>query len=304
MINWCKTFFLLLALLLVNAGAQALECRPLGALKTGVETELRHSQGLLWQISKSGQQPSYLFGTMHVSDPEVTTLPEPVATALADSDVFVMEARLDTPEVMQFAQAMFFADGTRLSSLIDADLYKRAETILGKHGIPAIAVDTLKPWAAFITMNMPPQSGAPLDMILMAEAQAQGASVYGLESIMEQAAIFTDLPDAVQLQLLADSICHYDTIQNDMERMKSLYLARDLAGLYSTRESYELHEDAVYQTLLQSILQDRNLLMAERMQTYLKTGNAFVAVGALHLPGEAGILSLLEQAGYKVKSIY
>lgn len=304
MIKWCKKFWLLLVLLLVNASVQALECRPLGALKTAVETDLRHSRGLLWQISKTGQKPSYLFGTMHVSDPEVTTLPEPVASALANSDVFVMEARLDTPEVMQFAQAMFFTDGTQLSSLIDAELYQRAETILGKHGIPAIVVDTLKPWAAFVTMNMPPQTGAPLDMILMAEAQAQGASVYGLESIMEQAAIFTDLPDVVQLQLLTDSICHYDTIQNDMERMKSLYLARDLAGLYSTRESYELHEDAAYQILLQSILQDRNQLMAERMQTYLETGNAFVAVGALHLPGDAGILSLLEQAGYKVKSIY
>jgi len=48
----------------------------------------------------------------------------------------------------------------------------------------------------------------------------------------------------------------------------------------------------------------RNQLMAERMQPYLQEGNVFVAVGALHLPGEAGLLNLLEQRGYTVRALY
>ncbi|HYQ72222.1 MAG TPA: TraB/GumN family protein [Gammaproteobacteria bacterium] len=40
------------------------------------------------------------------------------------------------------------------------------------------------------------------------------------------------------------------------------------------------------------------------MQPHLKAGNAFIAVGALHLPGETGLLSLLEQRGYTVRAIY
>jgi uncharacterized protein YbaP (TraB family) len=44
--------------------------------------------------------------------------------------------------------------------------------------------------------------------------------------------------------------------------------------------------------------------MADRMQPYLKQGKAFVAVGALHLPGEQGLLKLLEQRGYSVRVIY
>jgi uncharacterized protein YbaP (TraB family) len=48
----------------------------------------------------------------------------------------------------------------------------------------------------------------------------------------------------------------------------------------------------------------RNRLMAERLQPYLQEGNAFVAVGALHLPGETGLLELLEQRGYTVRVLY
>jgi uncharacterized protein YbaP (TraB family) len=44
--------------------------------------------------------------------------------------------------------------------------------------------------------------------------------------------------------------------------------------------------------------------MAERMRQYLQQGNAFVAVGALHLPGEEGLLNLLEQQGYTVRRLY
>jgi hypothetical protein len=52
------------------------------------------------------------------------------------------------------------------------------------------------------------------------------------------------------------------------------------------------------------LLRQRNLLMLERMQLRLKEGNAFIAVGAMHLPGEEGLLQLLRRAGYRVTSIY
>jgi uncharacterized protein YbaP (TraB family) len=52
------------------------------------------------------------------------------------------------------------------------------------------------------------------------------------------------------------------------------------------------------------IVDQRNLTMLERMKSRLKEGNAFIAVGALHLPGERGLLKLLEQEGFKVTAIY
>jgi hypothetical protein len=44
--------------------------------------------------------------------------------------------------------------------------------------------------------------------------------------------------------------------------------------------------------------------MVERLRPRLAEGGAFVAVGALHLPGEEGILRLLERQGYRVTRLY
>ena len=44
--------------------------------------------------------------------------------------------------------------------------------------------------------------------------------------------------------------------------------------------------------------------MAFRMQRQLRKGEAFVALGALHLYGEKGVLALLLEDGWKVARIY
>jgi uncharacterized protein YbaP (TraB family) len=54
---------------------------------------------------------------------------------------------------------------------------------------------------------------------------------------------------------------------------------------------------------IDALLWRRNKIMAERMQVHLRRGAAFVAVGALHLPGKGGILDLLTRDGYSVTAI-
>ena len=44
--------------------------------------------------------------------------------------------------------------------------------------------------------------------------------------------------------------------------------------------------------------------MVERSLEPLKAGGVFIAVGALHLPGETGFVNLLRKAGYQVTAIH
>jgi uncharacterized protein YbaP (TraB family) len=82
-------------------------------------------------------------------------------------------------------------------------------------------------------------------------------------------------------------------------------LQRNLCALLAINDAAMQTADRQQAVELQDkLIVRRNRLMAERLQPYLQEGNVFVAVGALHLPGEAGLLNLLQQRGYTVRVIY
>lgn len=279
------------------------QCEALEESNSPVE-EVKHSQGLLWKVSKEGNESNYLFGTIHVSDTEVTTLPEAVDNALLNSERFVMEALPDMEQLMLFSQSMFFNDGNLLSSLVDTAIYEKTKQILASYQLGSEAVSVMKPWAAFLIMNYPPDKGEPLDMVLLSIAQQNGAEVAGLESLKEQGDIFSDLNIEEQVRLLTDTVCHYDLVEQDFEVMKSFYLKRDLGGLYNYVQRYSVSDKPVYQKLMKKLIQDRNNIMVNRMQTMLEKGNSFIAIGAMHLAGKEGVLALLEKQGYSVSAVY
>ena len=55
--------------------------------------------------------------------------------------------------------------------------------------------------------------------------------------------------------------------------------------------------------LEKAIIHDRSVVMAYRLQAYLRRGGAFVAVGALHLYGPKGMLALLAEDGWVVRPV-
>lgn len=283
--------------------ARESDCRP-AQLLAQADTQLDYADAILWKISMDNRKPSYIFGTIHVSDPKITTLPAVVRKKLDSTSVFAMEALPDLEEVERFSRMMFFNDGTTLQDFLDRDLLHRTNIILSHYNLSPLSVPQLKPWAAFLIMNYPAEEGTPLDLQLLAIARQNGAELHGLETLTEQGNVFSNFDLDTQVRLLLDTVCNYDILNNDFEIMKSLYLARDLNALYSFSNKYSFSQEEIYQDLIKKILTDRNKIMVDRMQSILAKGDAFIAIGALHLPGSDGVLSLLDSLGYRITSVY
>ena len=80
---------------------------------------------------------------------------------------------------------------------------------------------------------------------------------------------------------------------------------RDLERLLMINEaSMQTGDQRLAGDFQRRLVDDRNQHMVERMQPYLQQGKAFVAVGALHLPGKTGLLERLQQQGYTVSRVY
>jgi uncharacterized protein YbaP (TraB family) len=285
-----------LAATAANAGPAA-DAKPPPAAK--------YAKGLLWKIEAPGARSSYLFGTIHSDDRRVTALPEPVTKALDASNRFTMEAVIDDEGLAHMAEAMYFSDGRTLEQAVGKKLYAESVKALAARGIPTLGVEKQKPWAVMMALSMPPpKTGEYLDLILQDRATRQNKPVSGLETIQEQLAVFDELPLPDQVALLKEAVQEQDAFEKDLEEMTGAYLARDIAALAEAGAKHKPDNDRLYRSVMDRLLTRRNTRMAARLGPILKDGSAFIAVGAAHLPGESGLLNLLEKAGYRVTPVY
>jgi hypothetical protein len=265
-------------------------------------------EALLWRVESPGADvaPSYLFGTMHSDDPRVADPPATVTQALAASRVLLLELDLGAPEIALAPLAMILPPGQTLDGLLDADTYRRAQAAMQARGYPPAAVDRMRPWAVAVTLAMPPvRTGRYLDLVLYEQALAQGLTVQGLERIAEQLGVFEGLSTADQAALLRLSLDEYGREAAAFEALHQAYLARDLDYLVTlSTQAFAKLPPALAETFEAAILTERNRRMAERAAPQLAAGGAFVAVGALHLAGEDGLVARFRARGYRLTPLY
>jgi uncharacterized protein YbaP (TraB family) len=297
-----KLFLLAAALAFAPAAAQT------APQPRALAQEHAYSHGLLWKIEGAQTGPSYLFGTIHVSDPRVLALPQPVRQNFDRSTSFAMEVNLDGANLAQLANRMFLTDGRDLPRVIGAELFERVAAAGAGLGLPPEALRLFKPWAVALFMIMPqsdPQN--VLDQRLHRMAVEQNKGVHQLETVDEQVDTFDNMSEREQIAFLRSAVENRQHFPKMIQRTIDLYLARDLAALHKLNDEYASSDPQMIEfkaAFMQRLFDRRNVRMADRADALLKQGGAFIAVGALHLYGERGMLALLAARGYRVSRVY
>src|SRR5690242_6461057 len=96
----------------------------------------------LWRISRAGIPPSHVFGTIHVADARVATLPVPVRDALSRSRTLAVEI---VPEAVDAGAAEFelLDDGARLAPILRPEIYAKLTAELADRGVPVPVIERL-----------------------------------------------------------------------------------------------------------------------------------------------------------------
>lgn len=296
-----ESLALLVALILLAFG------RPAVAAE-----DMPYGEGLLWQIDGGDAAPSHLFGTMHSADESIVALPPPVAEAFAGAQSLSLEVIMTPEAQMQLSLAMMLTDGRTLDQVVGPEIFARAAEAGQAYGFGGQQIRMFKPWAIMTILSLPPsevmrQAGGAkaLDQRLQDEAEGRGLALHGLEEIEDQISLFNDMSEADQIALLDATVAYSDQVEALFNEMRGAYLARHPARIFALMvDQQTAYDPALVETFTTRFLDARNDLMVERMQPRLAEGGAFVAVGALHLPGERGILQQLEDRGYKLTRLY
>src|SRR3546814_14832469 len=124
-----------------------------------------------------------------------------------------------------------------------------------------------------------------LDDWLALRARKAGLDVGFLETSLEQWQFFAAIPMDDQIAMLRSAIDTYYDGRVRIDRV-AVYVDGNLALSYALWERRLSHlGPALAQRHTDRLLNDRNRRMVERMVPYMEKSSAFVAVGALHLPG-------------------
>lgn len=268
----------------------------------------RYEYGLLWRIESASVPASHVFGTVHLADARVSSLPAAVAQALDQARTLAVEARLDPAGILLLANRMVFDDGRDLPGVAGAELFDRAARLTEGLGLAEPLLRQFRPWAVAMLLSVPPQDPSNvLDLVLERRAVEQGKPVHPLESMDEQIAVLEGLSQEDQVALLRQAVDEYERLPRTISRVVDAYLARDLAGIWrisQERVGAGEGERRLNEVFTRRLLHERNVRMAERAEPRLREGGAFIAVGALHLYGSAGVLALLERRGWRVTRVY
>jgi uncharacterized protein YbaP (TraB family) len=266
----------------------------------------RFGEGLLWRIDGKGAPASHVFGTIHLADARVTTLPSAVAREFKQSRSLTIEAGADLSSIATLANRMIYTDGRDLPGVAGDALYKRVAALSVPLGLPEVAVRIFKPWAMTLLLSAPRQDPTQvLDYVLARMAQDGGKPVLELESLDEQVSVFESMSEADQLALLRHAVANYERLPQVIERLIAAYLKRDLAAMARiSDEGGGEDTKRIKEIFTRRLIVERNTRMVDRMEESLRQGGAFVAVGALHLYGDRGVPAQLERRGWKVTRVY
>jgi len=224
---------------------------------------------LLWEIS-SQNGISYLFGTLHSNDKRLFEFPDSVYESFLSSKKLAVEVNV-------------------FDLFMDKDpIPNRSLLLLDKRG--KLYTSNEEPTVTYYGN----EDGMPqfMDAWFQEKAELLNKEIIALESIAQQTKAIEEIPyvekeNNISLALSDKQVLHELYLDGRIDLIDRLIKG----GLSSNKEAYI------------KLIENRNIAIAANIARYCMDGPVFFAVGAGHLYGEKGLLSLLREKGYKLRPI-
>ncbi len=262
---------------------------------------------LLWRISGNGlQADSYLYGTMHVRDKQAFDFSDSVLLKLESCAAFALEIHPDSVVRNMLSAMIRQEEETRsIKELYDEETFKelneyfQAETGQSLEGMSADEVWRIE---KLLGEGRKKEDAEPvfLDAFLYQLSRKLGKKIIGLETMEEHMAgdqLTNMREDRVRAQLT--KLLKPEVRERNMNQMLEMYHKGDLKKVELLTTLTQFWDTSYYNALIVK----RNKTMSIRIQDAVQAQSTFIAVGVAHLPGEIGLIQLLQEEGYEVTPV-
>jgi uncharacterized protein len=269
-----------------------------------VLAQIPSEKALLWEISGKGiKKPSYLYGTIHLTCPNQLVVSNQIKSKLNTTQQLYLEIDNDDPNlVANTLKNSMLSGGKTVKIILSSQDYAKANRFFQSNvGISLDLVGQLKP---IVLMSMLYPSLIQCQPVSWEDALTQLAKirkmeVLGLETIQEQFMLFDKIPLPEQSKMLMEIVNDQAKAKQEMQSISQAYKREDITALYKMVAKSSA-ASVNYETVL---LTDRNRRWIPIMSRVAQQKPTFFAVGAGHLSGANGVITLLRKAGYTLKPI-
>lgn len=299
------SFILLAGLGHAQNKKSSVKSETMSASKGNITSTYR-GKTLLYEISGNGlAQPSYLFGTMHILCASDAKLSTNLKKIIKDCKEIYFEIDMDNmAELMGAMKYLRMNDGVKISDLLTAEEYERVKDYFEKNKamLPFSMMNRFKPYFVSSLIGekmMTCEKKNGMEELIMRESKQFDKQIKGLETTEFQASIFDSIPYDKQAKDLVAYIDSIDSYRQITMEMVDVYREQDIERMDSLMKK----SDPGLESYMDLLLYNRNRHWVTLMPPVMKEGSVLFAVGAGHLPGDQGVIKLLQRKGYAVKPI-
>ncbi|WDP89938.1 MAG: TraB/GumN family protein [Desulfobacter sp.] len=262
-----------------------------------------HAGSPVWKITKGGNT-LYLGGTIHVLGESDYPLPPEFDRAYQASEIIVFETDIAKTQDPQFAQAimaqMRYTGQRTLQRLIRPATLEALGRFSAERGIPAENLLPFKPGMVMVFLTMAEMErlgagGAGVDEFYFKKAGQDQRSLRFLESPEAQIRFLAGIGAGKEDKMITYILKDIQKLPRLLPVMKQAWRNGDNARLYKETLAPLKKE---YPEIYNSLMVKRNLAWMPVIEQMLATpATEFILVGAAHLAGDQGLITLLRAKG-------
>jgi uncharacterized protein YbaP (TraB family) len=287
-------------------------CAPPQQTATPTEgPDLPGEKAFIWEIT-SDVGSVYLLGSIHVADSDIYPLNNVIENAFQSSNNLVVEIDISKVNPLATAELMIkygiYPEGGSLKSYVSEELYTKLSEYFTEYGVDISTIDMFRPWVIdtlmeelrLESMGYSAQNG--IDMYFIEKATEADKNILELESTEFQLELLSSFSDEIMILAIEDAFQNPPT----KEMIEELFYSwgNGKTDIVESLIFEGLNEEPIFEPCYQAVYIDRNYSMADKIEVFLSDGDVyFVVVGAAHLVGEEGLISILENRGYETRQL-
>lgn len=269
-------------------------------------TSTTSAEPAIWQV-KGRHNTLYLLGTIHMLRND-EPLPENIGKAYREAEQLLMEIDMDDLDPFA-AQALMLQQGllpagTTLDEQLDTDTWRKLHAAAGDLGFDASLLARFQPWLAALTLEQlqlarlgfTTETG--IEMQLTQQAAHDRKPIQGLETLEQQLNLFAQLDAQTQRDYLQHTLTELDDQPAELESLLGAWRNGDERRLSQALQQGFADDPKLFAAL--ATARNQRWLAVIKPLLERQQDDYLVAVGALHLIGDEGLVALLRRAGYTV----